>query len=105
MCEVPSGESGTVAPLGGWFGAEGNARLFESEPVMRARDARAILFWIASTLILIGALEAVVHRWMLTGLIAALYSAWLLSRPRMIRLFRRLRGERWERTSGYFIEG
>ena len=59
---------------------------------MRARDARAILFWIASTFLLIVALEAVLHRWMLTGLIAALYSAWLLSRPRMIRVLRRLRG-------------
>ncbi len=72
---------------------------------MRPRDARAILFWIATTLLLILAMEAAVHRWILTGLAAAAYNAWLLSRPRMIRLFRRLRGERWERTNGYFIEG
>jgi hypothetical protein len=72
---------------------------------MRARDARAILFWIATTLLLMLALQAVIHRWVLTGLAAAAYNAWLLSRPRMIRVFRRLRGERWERTSGYFIEG
>ncbi len=72
---------------------------------MRARDARAILFWIASTFLLIVALEAVLHRWPLTGLVAVAYSAWVLTRPRMIRVLRRLRGERWERTSGYFIEG
>ena len=72
---------------------------------MRPRDARAILFWIATTLLLILAMEAALHRWILTGLAAAAYNAWLLSRPRMIRLFRRLRGERWERTNGYFIEG
>jgi hypothetical protein len=79
--------------------------LFESEPVMKIRDARAILFWIASTLVLIGALEAVLHRWVLTGFAAVLYSAWVLSRPRMIRVLRRLCGQRWERSSGYFIEG
>jgi hypothetical protein len=71
---------------------------------MRPRDARAILFWIATTLLLILALQAVAHRWVLTFILAAAYNAWLLSRPRMIRVFRRLRGERWERTSGYFIE-
>jgi len=72
---------------------------------MRPRDARAVLFWIATTLVLIVALQAVVHRWVLTGIAACAYNAWLLSRPRMIRVFRRLRGERWERSSGYFIEG
>jgi hypothetical protein len=72
---------------------------------MRPRDARAILFWIATTVALILAVEAVVHRWVLAGIAAAAYNAWLLSRPRMIRVFRRLRGERWERTGGYFIEG
>lgn len=79
--------------------------LFESEQVMRSRDARAILFWIATTLLLILALEAALHRWVLTGIAVAAYNAWLLSRPRMIRVFRRLRGERWERASSYFIEG
>ena len=71
---------------------------------MRPRDARAILFWIASTLALILAMEAAFHNWMLTGIVTAAYNAWLLSRPRMVRVFRRLGGERWERTSGYFIE-
>ena len=71
---------------------------------MRPRDARAILFWIATSVVLFVAVEAAFHRWVLSLLAAAAYNAWLLSRPRMVRVFRRLRGERYERTSGYFIE-
>lgn len=71
---------------------------------MRPRDMRAILFWIATTLLLILAVQAAAHHWVLTAIAAAAYNAWLLSRPRMVRVLRRLRGERWERTSGYFIE-
>jgi hypothetical protein len=71
---------------------------------MRPRDARAILLWIASTIGLVIALEAALHNWILTSITAAVYNAWLLSRPRMIRVFRRLRGERFERSGGYFID-
>jgi len=71
---------------------------------MRPRDARAILFWIASTVVLIFAMEAAFHNWLLTSIATAAYNAWLLSRPRMIRTFRRLRGERLSRSGGYFID-
>ena len=71
---------------------------------MRPRDARAVLFWIATTLALILALEAAFHNWVLTAIATATYNAWLLSRPRMIRVFRRLRGERLERSGGYFVD-
>ena len=71
---------------------------------MRLRDARAILFWIATSIGLFLALQAGFHLWPVSLLAVAAYNAWLLSRPRMIRVFRRLRGERYERTSGYFIE-
>ncbi len=71
---------------------------------MRLRDARAILFWIATTIVLVLALEAAFHHWVISLLAAAAYNAWLLSRPRMIRVFRRLRGERMERSGGYFID-
>jgi len=71
---------------------------------MRPRDLRAILFWIATTVVLVIGLETAFHRWMLSLLAAAAYNAWLLSRPRMIRVFRRLRGERFERSGGYFID-
>jgi len=67
---------------------------------MRARDVRAITFCIATTLVLmLGAMF--VSRSLLVSLaLTAAYDAWLLSRPRMIRVFRRLRGEPdW---SGYF---
>jgi hypothetical protein len=71
---------------------------------MRLRDARAILFWIVTSLALFLAFEAGFHLWLLSVLAVAAYNAWLLSRPRMVRVFRRLRGERYERTSGYFID-
>ncbi len=75
-----------------------------SEYAMRLRDARAVLFWVASTIVLVFALEAAFRSWVLSGIGAAAYDAWLLSRPRMIRLFRRLRGERLQRLGGYFID-
>ena len=70
---------------------------------MRPRDVRAILFWTVSTAVLILLSQALLHRWVLTGVAAAAYNAWLLSRPRMIRVFRRLSGQRTgERYGGYF---
>ena len=71
---------------------------------MRLRDARAILFWIATSIALFLVMEAAFHRWVLALLATAAYNAWLLSRPRMVRVFRRLRGERLERSGGYFID-
>jgi hypothetical protein len=71
---------------------------------MRLRDARAILFWIATSIALFVAVEAAFHRWVVSLLVVAAYNAWLLSRPRMVRVFRRLRGERLERSGGYFID-
>jgi hypothetical protein len=71
---------------------------------MRPRDARAILFWIATSIVLFLALEMAVHRWLLCLFAVAAYNAWLLSRPRMVRVFRRLRGERFERSDGYYMD-
>jgi hypothetical protein len=71
---------------------------------MRSRDVHAILFWLATTITLILALQGAFHHWAFTAVAAAAYNAWLLSRPRMIRVFRRLRGERLERWGGYFID-
>jgi hypothetical protein len=71
---------------------------------MRPRDARAILFWIATSIVLFLAVEAAFHRWLLSLFAVAAYNAWLLSRPRMVRVFRRLRGERFERSDGYYID-
>lgn len=67
---------------------------------MRARDARAIGFWITTTLVLlIGALLAL-RNLVIALALAAAWNAWLLTRPRMLRVFRRLRGDPdW---SGYY---
>jgi uncharacterized protein (DUF58 family) len=71
---------------------------------MRPRDTRAVLFWIATTIALVLALQAAFHAWLLTAIGAAAYNAWLLSRPRMVRVLRRLRGERFERSDGYYMD-
>jgi hypothetical protein len=71
---------------------------------MRSRDVRAILFWIATTIALILAMQAGFRNWVLTAIVTAAYNAGVLSRPRMMRVFRRLRGERYERSGGYFID-
>jgi hypothetical protein len=70
---------------------------------MRARDVRAIGFcavtipglWILSM--------ALTHSLVVSLALAAGYGAFVLTRPRMLRVFRRLRGEPdW---SGYFDNG
>ncbi|CAN7285268.1 hypothetical protein LJR225_001465 [Phenylobacterium sp. LjRoot225] len=70
---------------------------------MRARDVRAIAFCIATTAGLLAA-AVVITQSLLAGLVlTAAYDAWLLSRPRMVRLFRRLRGDPgWD---AYFDNG
>jgi uncharacterized protein (DUF58 family) len=74
------------------------------EQAMRPRDVRAILFWIATSIALFLALETAFHHWVMALLATAVYNAWLLSRPRMVRVFRRIRGERFERSGGYYID-
>jgi threonine/homoserine/homoserine lactone efflux protein len=70
---------------------------------MRARDVRAIAFWVTSSLVLL------VGVYLLSGsVIAAValtgaYNAWLLTRPRMRRVLRRLRGETVD-FSGYYLD-
>jgi len=70
---------------------------------MRPRDVRAIAFWLATSLILLVgvylALRSVIAAAALTGA----WNAWLLTRPRMRRVFRRLRGETTDFT-GYYLD-
>lgn len=67
---------------------------------MRPRDVRAIAFWIVSTLLLVAVTGLLLRSYVISLALAAAYNAWLLTRPRMIRVFRRLRGEPdW---SGYY---
>lgn len=67
---------------------------------MRPRDLRAILFC-AATILVVFALSAVLLRnYLATIALTAAWAALVLTRPRMQRVFRRLRGEPdW---SGYF---
>jgi hypothetical protein len=67
---------------------------------MRPRDLRAILFCAATTLVLLVASYLLVHSILVSLALTGAWDAWLLTRPRMVRVFRRLRGEPdW---SGYF---
>lgn len=67
---------------------------------MRARDVRAIGFCVVSTLVLLAGALLMTHSFLISLALTGAYDAWLLTRPRMLRVFRRLRGEPdW---SGYF---
>ncbi len=67
---------------------------------MRARDVRAISFWLISTVVLFGGTLVLLRNMIVSLGLSVAYDAWLLTRPRMQRVFRRLRGEPdW---SGYY---
>ncbi|MGA0606452.1 hypothetical protein ACO2Q0_10670 [Phenylobacterium sp. VNQ135] len=67
---------------------------------MRARDVRAILFCAVTTLILLIGSYVLLQSALISLALAAGWLAWLLTRPRMQRVIRRLRGEPdW---NGYF---
>jgi hypothetical protein len=68
---------------------------------MRARDRRAIAFWIVSTLVIATVTFLLTANVLALAGIVGAYNVWLLTRPRMVRVFRRLRGvPDW---SGYFM--
>ena len=60
---------------------------------MRARDVRAITFWITTSLILLGLAYALTQSVIVAAALAAAWNAWLLTRPRARRVARRLRGD------------
>jgi hypothetical protein len=69
---------------------------------MRARDVRAIAFCVVSTLVLAVATHVLLESGIVTLALTAAYAVWLITRPRMQRTFRRMRGQPdW---SGYFHE-
>lgn len=70
---------------------------------MRARDVRAITFWLTSSLVLLFGCYAATRSVIASAALLAAYNAWLLTRPRMRRVFRRLRGESMDFT-GYYID-
>lgn len=67
---------------------------------MRARDVRAILFCAGATLALLIVSYLAFRNPLASLALAAALAAWLVTRPRMQRVMRRMRGEAdW---SGYF---
>jgi hypothetical protein len=68
---------------------------------MRARDVRAIGFWIASSVALLIVAIVLLGVGPATLAFVAAYNVWLLTRPRMVRVLRRLRGQSLERI-GYY---
>jgi len=70
---------------------------------MRARDVRAIGFCVATTVVLLAGLLVLLHSLAVALGLTVAYAAFLLTRPRMIRVMRRLNGEPdW---GGYFDNG
>ena len=60
---------------------------------MRPRDARAIAFCVVTFVAVAAATFMVTDSFGLTALVAGLYAIWILTRARMRRVIRRLRGE------------
>lgn len=70
-------------------------------PRMRLRDVRAIIFLFATSLALFGMSYLGTHNLIVGSALTAAYDVWLLTRPRMRRVIRRLRGETVDFTSYY----
>ena len=67
---------------------------------MRARDVRAIAFCSITTVLLLAVTWVLLANPVVSLALTGGYAAWLLTRPRMQRVFSRLRGDPdW---SGYF---
>jgi hypothetical protein len=71
---------------------------------MRARDLRAIAFCLSTTVGLLVLVRSASGSWIAAVALALAYAVWMFTRPRMVRVMRRMRGEHLER-SGYFWEG
>jgi len=70
------------------------------ETRMRPRDLRAIVFCVVTTLALLTVAYLLSRNYLLSLGLTAAYDAFILTRPRMQRVFRRLRGDPdW---SGYY---
>ncbi len=68
---------------------------------MRARDKRAVAFCVTSTAVLLAIAELALRNWLAASALAAAYAVWLMTRPRMVRVMRRMRGETVEKSSYY----
>jgi hypothetical protein len=81
--------------------AGSNFRSAKEAPTLGGRDLRAIVFFLLSTALVLTVASMVFHNWIVTAALVAAYESWLLTRARMIRVMRRLRGKSVERSS-YF---
>jgi hypothetical protein len=72
----------------------------EVMPRMRARDVRAIAFWIGTSLVLLAGVFVLSRSVLAAVALTGAWNLWLLTRPRMRRVLRRLRGD--PDYSGYF---
>jgi hypothetical protein len=70
---------------------------------MRARDVRAIAFWLSSSFVLLVVVYLASRSVIAAAALTAAYNAWLLTRPRMRRVFKRMRGETADFT-GYYLD-
>jgi hypothetical protein len=59
---------------------------------MKARDVRAIAFCLVSTLVVAAGSIVLLQSYLLAGLFTVVFDFWLLTRARMVRVIRRLRG-------------
>jgi hypothetical protein len=67
---------------------------------MRRRDARAIVFCVTTTIAVFAISYVALANYLVSLALTGAWAAFVLTRPRMQRVFRRLRGEPdW---SGYF---
>ncbi len=71
------------------------------ETIMSARDIRALAFWLIGTAAILALAGRMLDRWPFAFALAAAFSAFVLTRPRMIRMLRRLCGQHLKRES-YF---
>ena len=67
---------------------------------MRLRDIRAIAFCVVSTAVVGAGGLLVMPDWVMAAALTLAYAVFVATRPRMLRVYRRLRGESVE-MSGY----
>ena len=71
---------------------------------MRQRDIRAIVFCAVTICIVFATAQMAVHATLFSLALTGAYAAWLLTRARMIRVFRRMRGDTGWDWSNYYRE-
>jgi hypothetical protein len=68
---------------------------------LRARDVRAIVFCIATIALVAVVASRSLDTWPPAAALTSAYAIWLVTRPRMLRIVRRLGGQRIERSRYY----